>query len=60
MTKEQANQNKPSPGSRLREALKGLLDRVKEEAEGIAGALAPQPKPAYQPVPVPVQRRWRR
>lgn len=60
MTKEQANQNKPSSGSRLREVLKSLLDRLKEEADNFGHALSPQPKPAYQPIPVPTQRRLRR
>lgn len=52
MTKEQAHQNKPSPGSRVRDALKGLLDRVKDEAEELAGMFGPQPRPALQPIPV--------
>ncbi len=62
MTKEQAKTDKSSIGSRIREGLKGLLDRLREEVEGIAGALNPQQEPALQPVPVrvPDGRRYRR
>jgi hypothetical protein len=61
MTKENTNRQKPSPGSRIRDGLRGLLDRLKEEVQDLAGSLGPQPQPAYQPVPVqiPVRRRYR-
>jgi len=51
MTKERNTQTK-TPGSRIRDALNGLLDRVREEAEALAGALGTQRTPVLQPVPV--------
>jgi hypothetical protein len=44
-------ENQSTPGNRIKTALKGLLDRMREEAEILAGLPGPR-QPALQPVPV--------
>jgi len=61
MSKDDVGPTQQKLGPRIREALKGLLDRVREETEELAGLLKPQPKLQPQPIPVrsPLHRRIR-
>ncbi len=44
----------------MRDAMKGMLDRIREEADAVAGMMLPNRQRVLQPIPVPVRTPGRR